>query len=129
MRYMENESNNEQNVGAKAGRVAVAAALATTLSTAVIDPADVPLPEPTPIVQVLDLSPAPDTPVDVVDDQTHSKKHLVLKIMALILALLVIAGAVLGGAATCSGQLLLPVPTDQSAEATSTSDSGNSSNE
>ncbi|MBR2789793.1 MAG: hypothetical protein IKD70_04150 [Eggerthellaceae bacterium] len=94
----------------KAGRVAVAAALATTLSAGVA-PDKVHLPDPTPIVHVIDFAadqPAPDQPADQATDQKSAWKKILKYAVMAVAALLMMGALLLGAVKGCAGTLALP---------------------
>ena len=114
-----------------ASKTVVAAALAGAVATgaAAVTPDQIHLPEPTPIVQTVDL-PA-EEPDQTVDDQAEKKaaaRKNLLKILKYALLALFFAAAfifaMLKGCAACSGSLATPLLQDsssssQAAEATS----------
>lgn len=102
------ESSQEQSNSTKAGKVAVAAVLAATLS-APVDPDAVVLPDPTPIVQTVDLGVQPDQPDSVVHADKKSTFKKILKMLGIALSILAVAGAVLFGVAKCTGSAILPI--------------------
>ncbi len=105
----------------KAGRAAVAAVLAGSIAAGAgaLTPDQVQLPEPVPIVQVLDMGgdQAPDTVVEDQQDEKQSPWRKILKYLLLALAALALAvGVVLGalqGCTSCSGPLAAPVSSEQ----------------
>ena len=111
-----------------AGKAALAAVLAgsVTAGAAAITPDQIHLPEPTPIVYVIDQPPAvPDT---VVDDEKPSKASLLERLLQfgkfILLALALVAAIVLGitqGCASCAGPLVAPVDLTQSAQSSASS--------
>lgn len=113
-----------------AGAAAIAAVLATTLATTPIhiDQAAL-LPEPTPIVQVIDMNPPDQAPQT--DDQEQQKAKInILKILKyLVIALLVVAAVVFGaikGCAACTGQAIAPIVQDDDSSQQQTTDAGRS---
>ena len=105
----------------KAGRAAVAAVLAGSIAAGAgaLTPDQVQLPEPVPIVQVLDMGgdQAPDTVVEDQQDEKQSPWRKILKYLLFALAALALAvGVVLGalqGCTSCSGPLAAPVSSEQ----------------
>ena len=98
-----------------AGKAAVAAMLVTTLTATPLSPDQVPLPEPTPIVQI--YQPPADEPPTIVDDQAPDKTALwkkVLKVLKYVLIALILAAVCLFGAvkgcASCSTVAVPAVP-------------------
>lgn len=103
-----------------ASTAALAAVLATTLATSPvhIDHSAL-VPEPVPIVKVINLDP-PDEPPAHDDEQQKAKKIDWLKILKfLLVALLLVASLVFGavkGCAGCAGSLVLPPVADDSSQ-------------
>ena len=106
----------------KTGRGAVAAVLAGTIAVgaAGVTPDQVPLPEPVPIVQTVDMGGGVELPDQVIDDQDQADKQSWRKILKIILmalaALALVAGLVFGavqGCTTCAGPLAAPVGSSQ----------------
>ena len=91
-----------------AGKVAVAAALATTLAAGPVAPEKIHLPDPVPIVHVIDFGvdqPAPDQPADQASDHRSVWKKIMKFILVALFALLTAAGVLLGAAKGCVGTL------------------------
>ena len=106
----------------KTGRGAVAAVLAGTIAVgaAGVTPDQVPLPEPVPIVHVVDMGGGIDLPDEVVDDQQQADESAWRKIIKIILmalaALALVAGIVFGalqGCTSCAGPVAAPVNSSQ----------------
>ena len=110
----------------KAGRVAVAVALASTLAAGPVNADAYELPQPTPIVYVLQ-PPVPDVPAVVADEPANDEETIWQRLMKLLkyalIVLLLLGTCIFGAVKGCSavvGMPLLPASsTSSSAEAAS----------
>lgn len=120
------KSDSIKGVAEAAGKTAIAAALAGAVATgaAAVTPDQINLPEPVPIVQVVDQD--VDTPDSVVDDEAEKKTSAWKKILQILKFLLIAAfviGAlvfgVLQGCASCAGTLGVPFVSSESSASSS----------
>lgn len=120
------KSDSIKGVAEAAGKTAIAAALAGAVATgaAAVTPDQINLPEPVPIVQVVDQD--VDAPDSVVDDEAEKKTSAWKKILQILKFLLIAAfiiGAlvfgVLQGCASCAGTLGVPFVSSESSASSS----------
>ena len=125
-----------RDVADGASKTAMAAVLAGTIAVGAnaVTPDDINLPEPVPIVQMID-QPVADVPDDVVDDDQDKqrsqawKKALKFLLYALVAMLMVggLAVAALQGCVSCAGPAAVPVTNSSSSSSSSSNSSSSSS--
>ena len=109
-------SEEAKELGKTTGKVALSAVLATSLSAALQQPPNtdlMELPEPTPIVRVLEEEKEAVPPVDEVDeDDLDARRQRFRKMLKyLLIALLIVASLLFGalkGCTACTAGVLLP---------------------
>lgn len=119
---LEDEPDTDDGLAEKAGKVALSMLAATSLTAALAEPPRTDLmtvPEPTPIVMVLDET-EDEAPKDLVEEQGEDEKQRLRRILRLlrllIVALLLTAAIVFGvlkGCASCTATVLAPDEQEQ----------------
>lgn len=113
--------NGARHVADTAGKTAMAAVLAGTIAAGAqaVTPDQIHLPDPVPIVQVIDMGHSPDAPDDSSDEQDQTKSMAWKKALKFLLYVLVamafvasVAFGALQGCVGCTGSVAVPSTSD-----------------